>query len=176
MTPSLMMVNPALQNPEIAWKQEKNIISPMDSKFLGLRELNISIAPISSNSSVMKMMVSNVDMTELSLFSPNISPNMSWFLKENPPEKKYPKNPVKVMIPSPPICMSAMITDCPKREKLVDISVVESPVMHTALVAIKKASTKLRGASVVVRGSINRKAPNTISPRKLTTNKMVGLK
>src|SRR5690606_24099813 len=72
--------------------------------------------------------------------------------------------------------MRIMMTDCPKSEKFVEMSVTANPVIQTALVAIKKASTKLRGACIVVLGNISRNAPNTIKPKKLTTNKMVGLK
>ncbi|GAA4144965.1 hypothetical protein GCM10022216_28500 [Sphingobacterium kyonggiense] len=68
------------------------------------------------------------------------------------------------------------MTDCPNREKLVEISVTERPVIQTALVAIKKASTNVSGASVVVLGNINKKAPKTINPKKDTTKSMVGLK
>src|SRR5690606_1913536 len=72
--------------------------------------------------------------------------------------------------------MRIMMTDCPKSEKFVEMSVTANPVIQTALVAIKKASTKLRGACIVVLGNISRNAPNTIKPKKLTTNKMVGSK
>ncbi|MNI14991.1 hypothetical protein D3C73_682760 [compost metagenome] len=60
--------------------------------------------------------------------------------------------------------------------KLVEISATDNPVIQTALVAINKASTKLSGASIVVRGSINKTVPIRISTRKLITNRMVGLK
>ncbi|MNN72708.1 hypothetical protein D3C81_1887690 [compost metagenome] len=65
---------------------------------------------------------------------------------------------------------------CPKREKLVEISVTDNPVIHTALVAMNKASIKLKGACNVVLGSINNTVPINISAKKLITNKMVGLK
>ncbi len=80
------------------------------------------------------------------------------------------------MIPNPPTWMSAITTACPNSEKLVEISVTDSPVIQTALVAMKNASIKLNGASVVVRGSISNTAPKIMRPKKLTTKSMVGLK
>src|SRR5690606_6130346 len=170
------MVKPELQNPDIAWKAAKKTRSPKLSKSFGSREKKMSSPPINSKRNVIRIMVINVDITEFNLFSPSISPNINWFLKEKPPEKKYPKKPVKVMIPSPPTWISAIITPCPNSEKLVEISVTVSPVIQTALVAIKKASIKLNGASIVVRGSISNTAPKIIRPKKLTTKRIVGLK
>ena len=80
------------------------------------------------------------------------------------------------MMPKPPIWISSRMTLCPNREKLVEISVTVRPVMQTALVAIKRASIKLSGASSVVRGSMSSTVPSRIRARKLMTNRMVGLK
>jgi hypothetical protein len=57
----------------------------------------------------------------------------------------------------------------------VAVSTTVSPVTHTALVEVKKASVKLMG-EYVESGIINKKAPPIIMNPKLTINNCAGLK
>src|SRR5690606_25489033 len=139
-------------------------------------EIYSSTAPTASKSNVMATMVSRVCTTEATLFWPKISPYISWFLYEKPPEKKYQKKPVKVMMPRPPTCMRINITVWPKRVNSVAMSMAESPVMHTALVAINRASTNPKEPEIMVLGNNSNNVPARISTKKLMTNRMVGLK
>ena len=69
-----------------------------------------------------------------------------------------------VMIPRPPACIRSTSTQFPKVVKLALMSMVESPVTHTADMAVKKASITPTG-SRCANGSDKRSAPKETSAR-----------
>jgi hypothetical protein len=76
----------------------------------------------------------------------------------------------KVIMPSPPNCISSNITDWPKIEKKLPVSFTTRPVTHTALVLVKSASINEMGwPKFVDTGRHKRSAPIKLAARKLTT-------
>ena len=82
-----------------------------------------------------------------------------------------------ITIPKPPSCISDRIINLPIKLKSSPVFFTIRPVTQVALVAVNKASTKLRflasGADAF--GSISKPAPEIIKTRKLTISVRVGL-
>ena len=77
------------------------------------------------------------------------------------------KKLVKVSTPRAPICISTAMTVHPSGVSVADVSIVDIPVMLTALVAMKSESTKRSGAPTVHLGSIRTKEPAIMKIMKL---------
>ncbi len=74
----------------------------------------------------------------------------------------------KVIKPRPPIWMQIRINICPKKLKVLPISVTVSPVTHVAEVAVNKVSIKLKGLFFEM-GRDKIMVPKIITKRKLET-------
>ncbi len=82
---------------------------------------------------------------------------------------------VSDMMPRPPSWISSRITVRPKRVNPAPVSRTISPVTHTALVEVNRASRKLMGWSGgVARGSIRRPEPTRINEAKMSTKDAAG--
>ena len=84
------------------------------------------------------------------------------------PANISPKNEVKVIIPIPPNWMRIRIITCPAVVNVDATSIVVSPVTHTALVAVNRASKKVMPFTVA-RGSSSSPVPIIIIAKKLPT-------
>ena len=73
-----------------------------------------------------------------------------------------------VIKPSPPTWISSSSVSCPRPVSCVPGSITESPVTHTALVAVNSASRKASGSPVLIAGSVSRYAPSRTSARNPT--------
>src|SRR3546814_4139232 len=67
----------------------------------------------------------------------------------------------RVMMPSPPICISTRITPAPKADQCPPVSTTERPVTHTAEVAVNSAVTQPVPSGVSVATGRNSSAPPT---------------
>ena len=81
----------------------------------------------------------------------------------------------KIMIPSPPSCISASITACPKGVKSAPVLRTISPVTQVALVAVKSESMYSRWtSSTVAAGSISSPEPIRMKVTKLPISRTDG--
>ena len=104
----------------------------------------------------------------------NISFSIILLVKEDFPMKERAKKEVNVMTPIPPICIKIMMIICPICVKLVATSTGVSPVTHTEVVEINKAS--INGIRCVVAfGNDSNPAPTNITNTKLSKKSNEGL-
>ena len=81
-----------------------------------------------------------------------------------------------IIIPSPPVWMSARMMILPPRLKTVAVSTTISPVTHTAEVAVKRELISPRPClSTVVNGSMRSSVPVRMISRKLESIARAGL-
>ena len=99
---------------------------------------------------------------------PNVSDSASWVFMDTLLPNKKRKKVEKVMMPSPPIWMSARMTIWPNGLKWVPVSTTVNPVTQVALVAVNSASTKDNDFPTEAGGSISNNAPIRIAPAKLS--------
>ena len=126
-------------------------------------------APKSSIAMVMKIMLRRVVNICDTLLSGSIKSLISILFCDGwRPANISPKNEVKVMMPIPPNCIRKRMMTCPAVVNVEAISIVVSPVTHTALVAVNKAS-KNEMPLTVARGKSKSPVPAKIIVKKLPT-------
>ena len=82
---------------------------------------------------------------------------------------KITTSDTSVIHPIPPICISKIITTCPKIDQYENVSKTVSPVTHVALVAVNSESTKpVHSLDLEDIGKDKSPAPNKIKRKKLT--------
>ena len=82
--------------------------------------------------------------------------------------KKRAKKLVMVIMPSPPIWISTMITNCPKLVNVLGTSIVVRPVTQTALVVVNSESIHERCTP----GWMQRGISSTPEPTRMITMKL----
>ena len=99
---------------------------------------------------------------------PNVSESASWVFMDTLLPNKKRKKVEKVIMPSPPIWMSARMTIWPNGLKWVPVSTTVNPVTQVALVAVNSASTKDNDFPTEAGGNISINVPVRIAPAKLS--------
>ena len=86
-------------------------------------------------------------------------------------------NPTPIDVtPRPPICISIATTVFPNKLNVSAVSIAISPVTHTALVEVNKASTNDTSTPLLLeKGLIKRNAPIIITIKKPNTISLPGL-
>jgi hypothetical protein len=172
---SLYRANPALLKAETAWNTPRYAARPHSSSY---PSANRSVSKTAVAASKTRLIATTPFTTVWTSPSPVALVSVAAVRRDRRPRRRKtssPRRDASVMIPNPPTWISARITTSPDVDQYDGVSTMTSPVTHTALVEVNRAT--INGALPSPArddGSINRAVPTRTASAKATTTTCAG--